>query len=33
MDTALALPVEISDWKPAPFALGGETVFLSLIHI
>lgn len=27
MDTALALPVEISDWKPAPFALGGETVF------
>jgi serine/threonine protein phosphatase 1 len=27
MDTALALPVEISEWKPAPFALGGETVF------
>ena len=24
---AVALPVEISDWKPAPFALGGETVF------
>ena len=27
MDTALDLPVEISDWKPAPFALGGESVF------
>jgi serine/threonine protein phosphatase 1 len=27
MDTAVALPVEISEWKPAPFALGGETVF------
>src|SRR4029450_8093956 len=27
MDTVLALPVEISEWKPAPFALGGETVF------
>ena len=27
MDAAVALPVEISDWKPAPFALGGETVF------
>ena len=21
------IPVEISPWKPAPFALGGETVF------
>jgi serine/threonine protein phosphatase 1 len=27
MDTNLDLPVEISDWKPAPFALGGESVF------
>ena len=27
MDAAVALPVEISEWKPAPFALGGETVF------
>jgi serine/threonine protein phosphatase 1 len=31
MDTpvavAAALPVEISDWKPAPFELSGETVF------
>ncbi len=27
MDTAVALPIEISDWKPAPFALGGEVVF------
>ena len=27
MDTVLALPVDISEWKPAPFALGGETVF------
>src|SRR5919106_3027253 len=27
MDATVALPVEISDWKPAPFALGGETVF------
>lgn len=26
MDTAVALPVEISEWKPAPFA-AGETVF------
>lgn len=26
MDTAVALPVEISEWKPAPFA-PGETVF------
>ncbi len=23
----MSLPVEISDWKPAPFALRGETVF------
>jgi len=23
----MAVPVEVSDWKPAPFALGGETVF------
>ena len=23
----MALPVEISAWKPAPFALNGETVF------
>ena len=23
----MTLPVEISDWKPAPFALKGETVF------
>jgi serine/threonine protein phosphatase 1 len=23
----MTLPVEISEWKPAPFALGGETVF------
>ena len=23
----MALPVEISAWKPAPFALKGETVF------
>jgi serine/threonine protein phosphatase 1 len=27
MDAAATLPVEISEWKPAPFALGGETVF------
>jgi serine/threonine protein phosphatase 1 len=27
MDSAVTLPVEISDWKPAPFALGGESVF------
>ena len=27
MDTAVDLPVEISGWKPAPFALGGESVF------
>ena len=31
MDTtvgiAAKLPVEISDWKPAPFELSGETVF------
>ena len=31
MDTtvgiAAKLPVEISDWKPAPFDLSGETVF------
>lgn len=27
MDAAVALPVEISEWKPAPFELGGETVF------
>jgi serine/threonine protein phosphatase 1 len=27
MDAAAKLPVEISEWKLAPFALGGETVF------
>ena len=27
MDAATTVPVEISDWKLAPFALGGETVF------
>jgi serine/threonine protein phosphatase 1 len=27
MDTAVAMPIEISDWKAAPFALAGETVF------
>ena len=27
MDVALELPVDISNWKPAPFALNGETVF------
>jgi serine/threonine protein phosphatase 1 len=27
MDVAIKLPVEISEWKPAPFVLGGETVF------
>ena len=27
MDAAVALPVEITGWKQAPFALGGETVF------
>ncbi len=27
MDAAVALPVDISEWKPAPFELGGETVF------
>lgn len=27
MDAAVALPVEVSEWKPAPFELGGETVF------
>lgn len=27
MDAAVTLPIEISDWKPAPFDLGGETVF------
>ena len=27
MDAAATLPVDVSDWKPAPFALGGETVF------
>lgn len=27
MDAATKLPVEISEWKLAPFALGGETVF------
>lgn len=27
MDAAVSLPVEISEWKPAPFDLGGETVF------
>lgn len=27
MDAAVALPVEISEWKQAPFALGGGTVF------
>jgi len=29
----MAVPVEISAWKPAPFALGGETVFaLGDVH-
>jgi serine/threonine protein phosphatase 1 len=23
----MSMPVDVSDWKPAPFALGGETVF------
>lgn len=27
MDTSVEVPVEISDWKPAPFRLAGETVF------
>src|ERR1700754_4195445 len=27
MDATVALPVEIAQWKPAPFALGGDTVF------
>jgi serine/threonine protein phosphatase 1 len=27
MDIALAVPVEVADWKPAPFDLAGETVF------
>lgn len=27
MDVAVALPVEIAEWKSAPFDLGGETVF------
>lgn len=27
MDAITALPVEISDWKPGPFDVGGETVF------
>jgi len=27
MDVSLAVPVTVADWKPAPFALGGETVF------
>ena len=27
MDAAVALPVEIAEWKSAPFALGSETVF------
>src|SRR5262245_15663320 len=27
MDATVALPVEISEWKPAPFTLVGETVF------
>ncbi len=27
MDAAVTLPVEVSEWKPAPFALAGETVF------
>ena len=27
MDAAATLPVEISEWKPAPFDLKGETVF------
>jgi len=27
MDAAVALPIEISEWKPAPFVVGGETVF------
>lgn len=27
MDAAVALPSEISEWKAAPFDLGGETVF------
>ena len=27
MDTPAGTPVEISEWKPAPFELEGETVF------
>jgi serine/threonine protein phosphatase 1 len=27
MDMAVKLPVEVSEWKPAPFDLKGETVF------
>ena len=27
MDTPIQMPVEIDDWKPAPFSLKGETVF------
>jgi len=23
----MSLPVDVSAWKPAPFALGGETIF------